>query len=180
MSNSIQTIGAGLDRVSAIVGNVKQFLSPQLDHKRRLSLADAMKSTLNMLSPQLEGKVSIHQDYKTGGVIEGVADQIDQLFLNLIKNAVEAMNGSGELKIRMAEEEKGLMVTIQDSGPGIPAEILPHLFESFFTTKKGKGGTGLGLSICKKIVERHHGEIGIKSIEGGGTEVRVLFPLLGI
>ena len=76
----------------------------------------------------------------------------------------------------MAEEEKGLMVTIQDSGPGIPAEILPHLFESFFTTKKVKGGTGLGLSICKKIVERHQGEIEIRNIEEKGTEVRILFP----
>ena len=111
-------------------------------------------------------------------MIEGIADQIHQLFLNLLKNAIEAMNESGEIRIQITEDEKRIIVKIQDSGPGIPSEILQNIFEPFFTTKKEKGGSGLGLSICKKIVERHHGEIELRNTEGMGTEVKVILPAI--
>jgi signal transduction histidine kinase len=170
MQSSIQIIEAGLNRVSAIVKDVKEFVSPNLNTRINVSLREIIESTLSVLSYQIDGKITLHRNYETAGAIKGVPEQLHQVFTNLIKNAVEAMNGVGQLWIRISQEGNETIVSIRDDGPGVPNDRLPHLFEPFYTTKREKGGTGLGLAICKKIIEAHHGRIEVRSQAPGGTE----------
>jgi signal transduction histidine kinase len=173
MKVAIESINAGLNRVSTIVEDVKEFISPSPRRRTFLFLRDVIEDVLSLLDPQTKERIAISRSYQTAGAIEGIPNQMDQLFTNLVKNAIEAMGERGELSIRIAEEGERVIVSIQDSGPGIPTGDLPYLFEPFFTTKKAKGGTGLGLAICKKIVEGHGGKIEVRSEYGRGAEIIV-------
>jgi signal transduction histidine kinase len=96
-------------------------------------------------------------------------DELDQVWINLITNAVHAMNNKGELRIRVYQEQDYIKVSITDTGPGIPQDILPRIFEPFFTTKPQGEGTGLGLHICKQIIDKHQGLISVESVPGNTT-----------
>jgi signal transduction histidine kinase len=98
------------------------------------------------------------------------------VWTNLIHNAVQAMGNRGELLIETKAEEANVEVAIQDSGPGIPAEVLPRIFEPFFTTKPKGEGTGLGLSICARIIEKHGGTMRVDS-EPGRTRFTIKLPV---
>ena len=114
-----------------------------------------------------------------------VGGQIEQILLNLIINARQAMPNGGRLRIDIRENESSSMVEIRiaDSGVGIPPEQLRKIFEPFFTTKApdehGHGGTGLGLSVCRQIIEQHHGRIRVESVAGKGSTFTVKLPLHG-
>ncbi len=112
-------------------------------------------------------------------LLMGDKGQIEQVVLNLIINAVEAMNGCGSLDIRtrFLEKTNALELIVRDTGPGIPEEVTHKIFEPFFTTKRPGRGTGLGLSITHGIVQRHGGRIGVKSVTGKGTCFEVTLPL---
>jgi len=107
--------------------------------------------------------------------------QLNHLFMNLILNAAQAMQGSGQLTIHTRFEADPNMAVIEvgDTGPGIPAEVLPHIFEPFFTTKEEGQGTGLGLSMVYSIVENHGGRIEVDSSPERGTVFRVRLPIDG-
>lgn len=111
--------------------------------------------------------------------IMGDASQMEQVVLNLIVNAGEAMNGNGRLKIetRLLKQQNQLLLSVEDSGPGVPPELIPRIFEPFFTTKRHGKGTGLGLSITHGIVQRHGGRIVVRSEPGHGACFDVLFPV---
>jgi signal transduction histidine kinase len=103
-----------------------------------------------------------------------------QIFLNLMLNAEQAMREArdlGTLRIRLEKTDKAVAVTFQDDGPGIAAEVLPNIFDPFYTTKRPGRGTGLGLSICKAILREHGGEIEASSGPGGGAVFRVTLPV---
>lgn len=105
-------------------------------------------------------------------------NRIEQVFLNLFMNAVDAMPAGGNLTIRMyTKSGSEVMVEVEDTGNGIPQEIIDKVFDPFFTTKRGKGGTGLGLAIVKNIMEMHNGQIEIKNRNEGGTKATLLFEL---
>ncbi|MCS7298065.1 MAG: ATP-binding protein [Bacteroidia bacterium] len=104
-------------------------------------------------------------------------DEIGQVWTNLIQNAIQAMQGQGELWIQAQRVGDELQVAFIDTGPGIPPEILPRIFEPFFTTKAKGEGTGLGLDICRRIVEKHQGRITVES-RPGRTQFVVHLPLL--
>src|SRR5215510_10764712 len=101
---------------------------------------------------------------------------LNQVWTNLIDNALEAMQGQGELRIRTARELDNLFVEIADSGPGIPPEVKSHIFEPFFTTKGVGEGTGLGLDVVQRIVKKHRGDIQVSS-KPGDTRFQVWLPL---
>jgi signal transduction histidine kinase len=101
--------------------------------------------------------------------------QMQQLLLNLLSNAVDAMPGGGQLRIETATGDGFVILTIADSGPGIPPELRPRVFEPFFTTK-GTAGTGLGLAVCRSIVDVHHGTIELDSHSGAGATFVVRIP----
>jgi signal transduction histidine kinase len=109
----------------------------------------------------------------------GDSHQLMQIFLNLILNAEQAMREArdrGTLRIRLEKLSNSVVITFQDDGPGIPAEVLPNIFDPFYTTKRPGRGTGLGLSICKAILREHGGEIEASSGPGGGAVFRVTLP----
>ncbi|TAF42973.1 MAG: sensor histidine kinase, partial [Oscillatoriales cyanobacterium] len=97
------------------------------------------------------------------------ADQLNQVWTNLIHNALQAMKNKGTLTIDLLQEGNYVKVAVTDSGQGIPPEVLPRIFEPFFTTKPPGEGSGLGLDIVKKIIEKHHGKIEVESVPGKTT-----------
>jgi signal transduction histidine kinase len=106
--------------------------------------------------------------------VRGDAEKLKQVVLNLVVNALEAMRDGGTLLVRVAAENESVVLSLEDSGPGMEPQILAQVFDPFFTTKEA--GTGLGLSIVRKIIDQHAGEVRIESERGKGTRVRVVLP----
>ncbi|WP_457205628.1 sensor histidine kinase [Nocardioides sp. P5_C9_2] len=166
-------------RISDLVSAVKSY--SQLDRAtvQEVRVTDGLESTLIMLGHKLrDGGVTVHRDYADHlPVIRASPGELNQVWTNLIDNAVDAMGGSGTLTVRTSADEHAVVVEIVDTGPGLTDEVAAHAFEPFFTTKEVGRGTGLGLDISRRIVaERHGGEIAIDS-RPGDTVVRVRLPL---
>ncbi|MBS0171791.1 MAG: PAS domain S-box protein [Nitrospira sp.] len=126
------------------------------------------------------GYVDVVTKFDAPAFLRAHKGELDQVFINLINNAVQAMNGEGRLTLGTAQDGRWIDVTITDTGPGIPAAVRPKIFDPFFTTKAPGKGTGLGLSIVHKIVSRHAGTIAVESLEGHGTTFRLRFPALSM
>jgi signal transduction histidine kinase len=165
-------------RVSTLVGAAKQY--SQLDRApyQEIDVHDLLDSTLLMLAGKIGKGIKVVKDYdRTLPKIPAYAAELNQVWTNLIDNAVSAMGGQGTLTVRTAMDRDKLLVEFGDTGPGVPKDIQPRIFEPFFTTKPVGEGTGLGLDISWRIVvKKHHGEINLVS-EPGDTRFRVWLPL---
>jgi signal transduction histidine kinase len=141
-------------------------------------VTDGLESTLVMLNHKLAPGIAVLRDYGADvPPIEGYAGELNQVWTNLIDNAVDAMDGSGTLRVSTRADQDGVVVEVADSGPGIPPAVAARAFDPFFTTKDVGKGTGLGLDIARRIVvERHGGTIAIAS-PASGTVLRVRLPL---
>lgn len=140
-------------------------------------LDESIETILTLYQNQLKQGITVTTDYDAHvPPLYLYADEIGQVWTNLIQNAIQAMQGQGELHIEVRLEGENVSISFTDSGPGIPPEILPRIFEPFFTTKPKGEGTGLGLDICRRIVEKHHGRITVES-QPGRTRFTVLLPL---
>ena len=109
-------------------------------------------------------------------LVDSFGSELNQVWTNLIQNAVDAMAGKGELRLRTFREDHNVVVEIGDNGPGIAPEVRPHIFEPFFTTKGVGEGTGLGLDTAQRIVRKHRGDIHVSSVPGD-TRFQVWLPL---
>jgi signal transduction histidine kinase len=164
-------------RITTLVGAAKQY--SQLDRApfQVVDVHDLLSSTLLMLSAKLHGITVVKQYDKTLPKIPAYAAELNQVWTNMIDNAVQAMGGEGTLTIRTARDEGCVLVEIGDTGPGIPPEVQQRIFEPFFTTKPVGEGTGLGLDIAWRIVvKKHHGDIRVESVPGN-TRFQVLLPI---
>jgi len=139
---------------------------------------DLLDSTLLMLAGRLGPGIKVVKDYdRTLPKIPAYAAELNQVWTNLIDNAVSAMGGTGTLTVRTAMDREKLVVEFGDTGPGVPEQIQSRIFEPFFTTKPVGEGTGLGLDISWRIIaKKHHGEINLVSVPGD-TRFRVWLPL---
>lgn len=126
------------------------------------------------------GHVSVVTDFMGDAIMRARKAEIDQVFVNLISNAAQAMNGRGELRLSTRVEGETLVVSIGDTGCGIPKSIQTKIFDPFFTTKEPGKGTGLGLSIVHRIVTKYGGAIAVESEDGQGTVFRIRFPLAAV
>jgi signal transduction histidine kinase len=164
-------------RISTLVGAVKQYSSMDRAPFQDVDLHDGLDSTLVMLAHKL-GRVRIVKQYAPDlPRVPAYGGELNQVWTNLIDNAVDAMGGQGTLSIRTAVVDGGVLVEVVDDGPGIPPEVQPRVFDAFFTTKPVGAGNGLGLEISKRIVEtRHHGTLTFTS-EPGRTSFMVRLPL---
>jgi signal transduction histidine kinase len=165
------------NRISVLVGAAKQY--SQLDRApyRVIDVHELLDSTLLMLGRKLDG-ITVVKDYdRSLPQIPVYAAELNQVWTNLIDNAVQAMGGQGTLTMRTGLDRDQLLVEIGDTGPGVPPEIRERIFEPFFTTKPVGEGTGLGLDISwRVIVNKHHGDLQVESMPGD-TRFRVHLPL---
>jgi len=171
-------ITESLTRISSLVGAAKQY--SQLDRApyQVVDVHELLDSTLAMLGAKIGDGVQVVRDYAPDVPrVPAFPGELNQVWTNLIDNAVFAMDGSGTLTIRTALDRDRLLVEFGDSGPGVPPEIRDRIFEPFFTTKPVGQGTGLGLDISYRIVVgRHHGDLRVESVPGD-TRFRVWLPL---
>lgn len=167
----------GTGQMTEIVGNLKDFSRLDRSKVTSFNLNDGLKSTL-MLAKHLTKSVTINRQFGEIPPVICAPSQINQVFLNLITNAAQAMEGSpGKLTLTTRADGDGVAVAVADNGKGIPPEIIPKIFDPFFSTKEAGKGTGLGLSISYKIVEQHGGRITVDSKQGSGTTFTVWLPL---
>jgi signal transduction histidine kinase len=165
-------------RVSTLVGAARQY--SQLDRApfQVVDVHDLLNSTLLMMSAKIGQGVTIVKDYDRAlPQIPAYPSELNQVWTNIIDNAVQAMNGAGTLTIRTARDGDCVLVEIGDTGPGVPADIQKRIFEPFFTTKPVGQGTGLGLDISWRIVvNKHHGDLRVESVPGD-TRFQVRLPI---
>ena len=166
-------------RISELVAAVKSY--SQLDRApvQDVEVTQGLESTLVMLGHKLRaGSITVQREYADDvPLVEASPGELNQVWTNLIDNAVDAMDGGGTLTVRTYADEHAVVVEIADTGPGMTEQVAAHAFEPFFTTKEVGKGTGLGLDLSRRIVvERHGGEIGVDS-RPGDTVVRVRLPL---
>jgi signal transduction histidine kinase len=167
-------------RISALVGAAKQYTQLDRAAHQFIDVHDGLDSTLIMLGAKLKkSHISVAKEYdRSLPDIPAYPAELNQVWTNMIDNAIAVMPGGGTLTLRTAARGDHLTVEIADTGPGVPAELRERIFEPFFTTKPVGEGTGLGLDIAYRIVtQRHRGDVQLES-EPGSTTFRVLLPLV--
>jgi signal transduction histidine kinase len=163
-------------RISELVAAVRSYTQLDRASMQQIDVADGLDSTLLMLGHKLRGGVTVVRDYGEVPEVEAYAGELNQVWTNLIDNAVDAMDGKGTLRVATRVEDGQVLVEIGDTGVGMASEIAARAFEAFFTTKDVGKGLGLGLDIARRIVvERHGGTISINS-RPGETVLRVGIP----
>ena len=164
-------------RVSALVSAVKSYSQLDRASLQVIDVTDGIESTLVMLSYKMRDGVTVVRDYGADVPrVEANTGEWNQVWTNLIDNAIDAMDGQGTLRIATRADTETVVVEVVDSGPGMPPDIQAHAFDPFFTTKDVGKGTGLGLDISRRIVvERHGGEITMDT-RPGETVLRVRLP----
>ena len=177
MATLLTEVSESTGRISALVSAIKSYSQLDRASLQQTDLTEGLESTLTVLGHKLSG-VTVVRDYEAGlPRIEAVAGELNQVWTNLIDNAVDAMAGLGTLRLATRRVDDAVVVEIGDTGPGMTQEVQAHAFEPFYTTKDVGKGTGLGLDISRRIVvDRHGGEITIES-RPGATTIRVSLPL---
>ncbi|OIR08897.1 sensor protein ZraS [mine drainage metagenome] len=167
----------GTGQVSEIVGNLKNFSRLDRSKVAHANLNESLSNTL-LLAKHLLKSVTVNKHFGDIPEITCAPSQINQVFLNLITNAVQAMpEERGTITLTSRTEGEGVAVDVEDDGSGIPPEVMSRIFDPFFTTKEIGKGTGLGLSISYKIIQEHGGKISVESSPGHGTKFKVWLPL---
>ncbi len=167
----------GLGQIAELVLGLKDFSRVDRSLTESFSLNDGLDTALKICQTQLKGRVEVQREYGELPLVPCAPSQINQVFLNLIGNAGQAIEGEGTITLRTYAEDDEAVVEVQDSGCGMDRDTLAHIFEPFFTTKPVGKGTGLGLSIVFRIVEDHRGRIEVDSEPGKGTTFRLRLPL---
>lgn len=172
------TIHVATEKASKVVFALKKFIhQDQTGEKSLTDIVDGIETVLTLYHNQIKYGIEVLREYQTIPHILCYADEINQVWTNIIHNALQAMGQSGTLRVAAYNENNEIVVKITDTGPGIPHEIKDKIFEPFFTTKKRGEGSGLGLDIVKKIVEKHDGQIYFESEPGKGTSFFVKLPI---
>ncbi len=173
----IQSFEDGSDRIAHIVADLRLYSRGDDDYYSPFDLHEAIDSSLTLLHNRYKEHVTLHKDYGDLPKVTCSPGKINQVFLNLLGNAEDAIEGEGNVWISTHQEDENIIVTIRDDGKGISPENLAKVFDPFFTTKPVGSGTGLGLSLSFGIIEQHGGTIAVESEEGKGTVFTVKLPI---
>jgi signal transduction histidine kinase len=178
VAEMIKVVQRGAQRTKAIVSALHNYSRTDDESVVDFDIDRSIDDSLELLRHLLKQTVKVEKRYNNPGRVRGHAGQINQVFMNLLTNAAQALGGrdSATITIETAGDANGVEVKISDNGPGIPTEVLPRIWDPFFTTKDVGEGTGLGLSIVHELVERHGGTIGCTTALGEGTTFTVKLP----
>jgi signal transduction histidine kinase len=174
----IKVVQRGAQRTKAIVSALHNYSRTDDESVVDFDIDRSIDDSLELLRHLLKQNVTVVKKYGEVGRVRGHAGQINQVFMNLLTNAAQALSGrdSATITIETSGAPDGVEVKIRDNGPGIPPEVLPRIWDPFFTTKDVGEGTGLGLSIVHELVERHGGTIECNTNVGEGTTFTVKLP----
>jgi signal transduction histidine kinase len=173
----LNEIESSTSRISDLVGAIKEYTFMDQSPLQNVDIVKTLETTLIILNHKLKRGVTVQRDYqKIPLLVNSFGSELNQIWTNLIDNAIDVMNGKGELRVRTYREDDCVVVEIGDNGPGISPEVLPHIYEPFFTTKAVGEGTGLGLDTVQRIVKKHRGNIQVRSTPGD-TRFLVRLPL---
>ena len=173
----LNEIESATTRISELVRAIKEYTFMDQAPIQNVDVVKTLETTLTILNHKLKKGVTVHRDYGSVPLlVNSFGSELNQIWTNLIDNAIDAMGGKGELRLRAYRDDDCVVVEIRDNGPGIPEEVEPHIFEPFFTTKAVGEGTGLGLDTVQRIVKKHRGSIQVRS-KPGDTCFQVLLPI---
>jgi signal transduction histidine kinase len=171
-------IRTAIRRITRIVGALKGYSHLDQAKVTPADIHEGIENTLVILHSELKYGITVTRKYAELPVVPVYVDELNQVWTNLIHNAVQALGGRGEILIETKLEGPMVAVSVQDNGPGIPSDVMPRIFEPFFTTKAKGEGTGLGLGIVKQIIDKHGGRIDVAS-KPGETRFTILLPVAG-
>lgn len=173
----VGVVGDSAERISGLVKAIKSYTHMDQVPKAEIDVREGLDNTLAIFGYKLKKGIALERDYAPDVPrLEVNGAELNQVWTNLIDNALDAMNGSGTLRVRVARDGDFVLVEISDTGPGIPPEVQGKIFDPFFTTKEVGKGTGLGLETARRIVEAHRGNIRVES-KPGDTRFRVCLPI---
>ena len=176
LSTLLSTIESGTERISNLVQTIKEYTNLDQGPVQNVDVARSLETTLGTLAHILQPKIEVQRAYEPVPLlVNAPGTELNQVWTNIIGNAIEAMQGEGELRVRTFCEDHYVVVEIGDCGPGIPPEIKPYIFDPFFTTKGVGEGTGLGLNTVQTIVRKLGGNIHVSS-KPGDTRFQVRLP----
>jgi len=173
----MEGISEGSNRTKEIVKSLGSFSHKSDDKFVMHNIHEGIDSTLILLGNKIKNKITIHKEYGDTPEIECLPDRLNQVFMNILSNAIQAIDENGEIFIKTKSEGSNVIIQIRDSGKGMTDEVQKRVFEPFYTTKGMGKGTGLGLSISYSIVEQHNGKIDISSEPSKGTEFIITLPV---
>jgi signal transduction histidine kinase len=173
----LNEIESSTSRISDLVKAIKEYTFMDQAPVQNVDIVKTIENTLTILNHKLKKGVSVERDYqKVPLLVNSFGSELSQVWTNIIDNAIDAMGGTGELRVRTYRQDDCVVVEIGDNGPGIPPEVEPRIFEPFFTTKGVGEGTGLGLDTVQRIVRKHRGSIQVHS-KPGDTRFQVWLPM---
>src|SRR6476660_5046689 len=177
IANLLNEIESSTSRISDLVRAIKEYTYMDQSPVQNGDIVKSLETTLTILNHKLKRGITVQRDYqRVPFLVNSFGSELNQVWTNIIDNAIDAMGGQGELRVRTYREDACVVVEIADSGPGIPDKVLPHIFEPFFTTKGVGQGTGLGLDTASRIVRKHRGQIQVNS-KPGETRFQIWLPL---
>jgi len=176
LSAQLRTIENSAARISKLVGTIKDYTNMDQRSLQNVDVSRTLETTLDTLAHSLQTGITVRRNYEPVPLlVNTVGTELNQVWTNLIENAIDALQGEGELRVLTFREDHFVVVEIGDNGHGIPAEIRPYIFDPFFTTKGVGEGTGLGLNTAQIIVRKHGGNIQVTS-KPGDTRFQVWLP----
>jgi signal transduction histidine kinase len=173
----LNEIESGTSRISDLVRAIKEYTYMDQTPLQNVDVVKSLETTLTILNHKLKHGVVVERDYqRVPLLVNSFGSELNQVWTNIIDNAIDAMGGKGELRVRTYRDDNCVVVEIADNGPGISPDVQSHIFEPFFTTKEVGEGTGLGLDTTLRIVKKHRGSIQVSSTPGD-TRFQVWLPL---
>ncbi|OQX15325.1 MAG: hypothetical protein BWK76_13325 [Desulfobulbaceae bacterium A2] len=174
----LANISEGARRTSKIVGDLRNYSRPADENMGLVDINQCIQSTCSLASGECKHRIELTQDLATNlPLMEGSQGRLNQVFMNLLLNAIQAQPEQGSILVRSWVTADKVHILFRDSGPGIPPEVMDRIFEPFFTTKERGQGSGQGLSISYSIIRKHQGEIQVRSEVGQGAEFEIILPL---
>jgi signal transduction histidine kinase len=179
VASLLHEIESSTSRISDLVGAIKEYTHMDQAPVQNVDVVKSLETTLTILNHKLKQGVLVQRDYQRDPLlVNSFGSELNQVWTNIIDNAIDAMRGKGELRVRTYRDGDCAVVEIGDTGAGIPDEVQSRIFEPFFTTKGVGEGTGLGLDTVQRIVRKHRGNIQVSS-KPGDTRFQVRLPLAG-